>query len=88
MELNTQLMDSLQMYHGLMRDLPAYGYTTVSSSMQQPPPYMSLAQVRLFEFQSGYKIVFLISIVVDSYVIIFFYFSSMGSGHNSVEVDN
>ena len=34
MELNTKVMEALQMYHNLMKELPGYGYSTMK--MNQP----------------------------------------------------
>jgi len=57
MALNGQLMEALQLYHNLMRELPSYGYSTMSlpptrfsgpmvaPPQLQPPSYMSLNQV-------------------------------------------
>lgn len=57
MALNGQLMEALQLYHNLMRELPSYGYSTMSlpptrfsgpmvaPPQLQPPSYMSLNQM-------------------------------------------
>ena len=36
MELNMKVVEALQMYHGLMRELPAYGYTSLPGETAMP----------------------------------------------------
>ena len=38
MELNGKVIEALQLYHNLMKELPGYGYSTVPKPGQPLPP--------------------------------------------------
>jgi signal transducing adaptor molecule len=47
MELNGKVIDALQLYHNLMKELPGYGYTT-QPKIGQPLPPMAPGQQQMF----------------------------------------